>query len=83
MKDAQWLPCALITGVSFPPARANIKEMQNWMLQNCYTKSSLSHWDLLTRVKKLVIAAVYGYAVSVLPPLPQKSLESRACACDI
>lgn len=43
-------------------AGADIKEMQNWTFQNCYTKNALSHWDLLTRVKKPVIAAVNGYA---------------------
>lgn len=52
-----------------PPAGADIKEMQNRMFQDCYSSQFLSHWDRLARVKKPVIAAVNGYAVSVRPCL--------------
>lgn len=38
--------------------------MQNQSFQNCYSSGFLSHWDRVARVKKPVIAAVNGYAVS-------------------
>lgn len=41
--------------------------MQNQTFQDCYSSKFLSHWDQLARVKKPVIAAVNGYAVSVRP----------------
>ena len=41
--------------------------MQNLTFQDCYSSKFLSHWDRLTWVKKPVIAAVNGYAVSVRP----------------
>lgn len=41
--------------------------MQNQTLQDCYSSKFLSHWDQITQVKKPVIAAVNGYAVSVSP----------------
>ncbi|XP_058907857.1 enoyl-CoA hydratase, mitochondrial [Kogia breviceps] len=44
-------------------AGADIKEMQNLTFQDCYSRKFLSHWDLLSRVKKPVIAAVNGYAL--------------------
>ncbi|XP_055416253.1 enoyl-CoA hydratase, mitochondrial [Bubalus kerabau] len=44
-------------------AGADIKEMQSFTFQNCYSGGFLSHWDQLTRVKKPVIAAVNGYAL--------------------
>lgn len=52
-----------------PPAGADIKEMQNQTFQDCYSRKFLSHWDRLTHVKKPIIAAVNGYAVSVRPSL--------------
>lgn len=48
-------------------AGADIKEMQNRTFQDCYSSKFLSHWDRLSRVKKPVIAAVNGYAVSARP----------------
>ncbi|XP_062958787.1 enoyl-CoA hydratase, mitochondrial [Cynocephalus volans] len=44
-------------------AGADIKEMKNQTLQDCYSSNFLSHWDRLTQVKKPVIAAVNGYAL--------------------
>ncbi|XP_023564811.1 enoyl-CoA hydratase, mitochondrial [Octodon degus] len=44
-------------------AGADIKEMQNQTMQDCYSHKFLSHWDQLTQVKKPVIAAVNGYAL--------------------
>ncbi|EHB00967.1 Enoyl-CoA hydratase, mitochondrial [Heterocephalus glaber] len=44
-------------------AGADIKEMQNQTLQECYSQKFLGHWDQLTQVKKPVIAAVNGYAL--------------------
>nr|XP_003479847.1 enoyl-CoA hydratase, mitochondrial [Cavia porcellus] len=44
-------------------AGADIKEMQNQTLQDCYSHNFLSHWDQLTQVKKPIIAAVNGYAL--------------------
>lgn len=56
----------MFIGISFPfLAGADIKEMQNQTLQDCYSHNFLSHWDQLTQVKKPIIAAVNGYAVSV------------------
>jgi enoyl-CoA hydratase/carnithine racemase len=58
--------CCLVTGTSLLLlAGADIKEMQNQTFQDCYSGKFLNHWDQLTRVKKPVIAAVNGYAVSV------------------
>lgn len=68
-----------VTGTSFPPAGADIKEMQNRTFQDCYSGGFLSHWDQLTRVKKPVIAAVNGYAVSVLLPLPLSEVFTESC----
>lgn len=45
-------------------AGADIKEMQNRTFQECYGGSFLSHWNRVSTVKKPVIAAVNGYAVS-------------------
>uniref|UniRef100_A0A3Q2I185 Enoyl-CoA hydratase, mitochondrial n=1 Tax=Equus caballus TaxID=9796 RepID=A0A3Q2I185_HORSE len=62
-------------------AGADIKEMQNHTFQDCYSSKFLSHWDQLTRVKKPVIAAVNGYAVSVgRSPLTLDARRSRTCA---
>ncbi|EDM11899.1 enoyl Coenzyme A hydratase, short chain, 1, mitochondrial, isoform CRA_c [Rattus norvegicus] len=60
-------------------AGADIKEMQNRTFQDCYSGKFLSHWDHITRIKKPVIAAVNGYAVSVSfhsPPVQGR----RTCA---
>lgn len=38
----------------------------------------MSHWDQLTRVKKPIIAAVNGYAVSVPTPTPRHLLALSA-----
>uniref|UniRef100_A0A2K5JH27 Enoyl-CoA hydratase, mitochondrial n=1 Tax=Colobus angolensis palliatus TaxID=336983 RepID=A0A2K5JH27_COLAP len=46
-------------------AGADIKEMQNLSFQDCYSDKFLKHWDHLTQMKKPVIAAVNGYAVSI------------------
>lgn len=43
--------------------------MQNQTFQDCYSRKFLSHWDRLAQVKKPIIAAVNGYAVSVRPRL--------------
>uniref|UniRef100_A0A2K5JGY5 Enoyl-CoA hydratase, mitochondrial n=1 Tax=Colobus angolensis palliatus TaxID=336983 RepID=A0A2K5JGY5_COLAP len=50
-------------------AGADIKEMQNLSFQDCYSDKFLKHWDHLTQMKKPVIAAVNGYAVTTLPSL--------------
>ena len=70
--------------ISHHPAGADIKEMQSLTFQNCYSGGFLSHWDQLTRVKKPVIAAVNGYAVSV-PPTPPPCTQStqRNCICTV
>ena len=47
------------------PAGADIKEMQDLNFQKCYSGSFLSSWNRLAEVKKPVIAAVNGYAVSI------------------
>ncbi|KAM5126886.1 enoyl-CoA hydratase, mitochondrial-like [Callospermophilus lateralis] len=62
-------------------AGADIKEMQSRTFQDCYSSKFLSHWDQLTRVKKPVIAAVSGYAVSVdIKDLLLGWLMGSACA---
>lgn len=46
-------------------AGADIKEMQNLTFQKCYGGNFLAHWNRVATVKKPVIAAVNGFAVSV------------------
>ncbi|NWW87327.1 ECHM protein, partial [Rhynochetos jubatus] len=45
-------------------AGADIKEMQNKTFQECYSSGFLASWDKVSTVRKPVIAAVNGYAVS-------------------
>ena len=45
-------------------AGADIKEMQNRTFQECYGGNFLAHWNRVSTVKKPVIAAVNGFAVS-------------------
>lgn len=40
--------------------------MQNQTFQNCYSTGFLGHWDRVAQMKKPVIAAVNGFAVSPL-----------------
>uniref|UniRef100_A0A2K5JH11 Enoyl-CoA hydratase, mitochondrial n=1 Tax=Colobus angolensis palliatus TaxID=336983 RepID=A0A2K5JH11_COLAP len=54
-------------------AGADIKEMQNLSFQDCYSDKFLKHWDHLTQMKKPVIAAVNGYAVSIAQFVPSAS----------
>lgn len=46
-------------------AGADIKEMQNRTFQECYGGNFLAHWNRVSTVKKPVIAAVNGFAVSM------------------
>ena len=46
-------------------AGADIKEMQNRTFQECYGGNFLAHWNRVSTVRKPVIAAVNGFAVSV------------------
>lgn len=70
-------------------AGADIKEMQNRTFQECYGGSFLSHWNSVSTVRKPVIAAVNGYAVSLnflLPTLHQFAAENisslrKLCMC--
>lgn len=52
--------------------------MQNHTFQDCYSSNFLNHWDELTQVKKPIIAAVNGYAVSgnCAGRSPQRGQES-------
>lgn len=50
-------------------AGADIKEMQNKTFQECYSSSFLAGWDKVSTIRKPIIAAVNGYAVSP-PTLP-------------
>lgn len=47
-------------------AGADIKEMQNNTFSRNITSSFLDHWSRVAECKKPVIAAVNGYAVSLL-----------------
>lgn len=47
-------------------AGADIKEMQNRTFQECYGGNFLAHWNRVSTVRKPVIAAVNGFAVSVI-----------------
>lgn len=47
-------------------AGADIKEMQNRTFQECYGGNFLAHWNRVSTVRKPVIAAVNGFAVSVV-----------------
>lgn len=46
-------------------AGADIKEMQNQTFEKCFSGNFLAHWNRVSTVKKPVIAAVNGFAVSV------------------
>lgn len=48
-------------------AGADIKEMQNKTFQECYSSSFLVNWDKVSIIRKPIIAAVNGYAVSPPP----------------
>lgn len=43
--------------------------MQNRTFQECYGGNFLAHWDRVSTVKKPVIAAVNGFAVSFIKVL--------------
>lgn len=58
----------------FTPAGADIKEMQNQTFQDCYSSKFLSHWDRLAQIRKPVIAAVNGLAVSGSPHAPTQPM---------
>lgn len=45
-------------------AGADIKEMQHRTFQECFGGNFLAHWNKVSLVKKPVIAAVNGFAVS-------------------
>uniref|UniRef100_A0A3Q2NXH7 Enoyl-CoA hydratase, mitochondrial n=1 Tax=Fundulus heteroclitus TaxID=8078 RepID=A0A3Q2NXH7_FUNHE len=49
-------------------AGADIKEMQNRTFQECYGGNFLAHWNRVSTVRKPVIAAVNGFAVSITSP---------------
>ena len=49
-----------------PAAGADIKEMEKKEFSDVYSSSFLSNWSRLAEMKKPVIAAVNGYAVSTL-----------------
>lgn len=55
-------------------AGADIKEMQNKTFQECYSSGFLAGWDKVSTVRKPIIAAVNGYAVSVSSPRPRPHL---------
>lgn len=54
----------LLSAICSFSAGADIKEMQNRTFQECYGGNFLSHWNRVSTVKKPVIAAVNGFAVS-------------------
>lgn len=54
-------------------AGADIKEMQNKTFQECYSSGFLAGWDKVSTVRKPIIAAVNGYAVSCVSPPPPGS----------
>lgn len=41
--------------------------MQNKTFQQCYSSGFLAGWDKVSTVRKPIIAAVNGYAVSCVP----------------
>lgn len=66
---------------SLVPAGADIKELQSLTFQDCYSTRFLSFWDHLSQVKKPVIAAVNGYAVSVSLRRPLAQFFTELCLC--
>lgn len=68
-------------------AGADIKEMQNKTFQECYSSGFLAGWDKVSTVRKPIIAAVNGYAVSPphlssRPPVqPQHPLKPLFLPC--
>ncbi|NXA42397.1 ECHM protein, partial [Eudromia elegans] len=59
-------------------AGADIKEMQHNTFQQCYSAGFLDEWDRVSKVRKPVIAAVNGYAVSPHAPSDGARLRSAA-----
>jgi enoyl-CoA hydratase len=47
-------------------AGADIKEMKDFKFVDTYTKNFLGHWAHMTDIKKPIIAAVNGFAVSLI-----------------
>lgn len=50
----------------FLAAGADIKQMENLTFQKCILGDFLGHWTRVARCRKPVIAAVNGFAVSVV-----------------
>lgn len=48
-----------------PSAGADIKEMKDKTFADAYGKDFIENWSNLTRIKKPIIAAVNGFAVSI------------------
>lgn len=63
------------------PAGADIKEMESLTFQECHTTRFLSHWDSLAQVRKPIIAAVNGYAVSITLRRPLPLCFTEPCLC--
>lgn len=63
------------------PAGADIKEMQDLTFQECSFTQFLRQLDQLSQVKKPIIAAVNGYAVSVGLRRPRTQFFTASCLC--
>lgn len=58
-------------------AGADIKEMANNTYAKCLSENFLEHWNRVSQTRKPIIAAVNGYAVSILA-LTNGSLEKKS-----
>lgn len=61
----------------FATAGADIKEMVDREFQDVFSGNFLSHWDKITTCSKPVIAAVNGYAVSLVHNIVDTNLMIR------
>lgn len=57
-------------------AGADIKEMQTKEFSDVWRGNFLSEWDALSRCSKPVIAAVNGFAVSIIMYLHKKGIKN-------
>lgn len=48
-------------------AGADIKEMKDRQFIENYSEDFLGHWTQITKIRKPIIAAVNGFAVSLFP----------------
>ena len=61
--------CSLLLSLCFTTAGADIKEIRDKNFAEVYKSNFLGSWAKVTTLRKPIVGAVSGYAVSPLPPL--------------